>query len=94
MLCVGLIHGDLSEFNVLAMNGNMAPRIIDLPQAVDASANNNAEWITEARDVNNIRDCTRSLPLNWRPLSTLGKSVGTVWRVVLMLDSKLTGEVF
>lgn len=53
MLCVGLIHGDLSEFNVLV--DEKGPVIIDLPQAVDASANNNAEWML-ARDINNIRD--------------------------------------
>ncbi|UGA57447.1 serine protein kinase RIO [Vibrio sp. DW001] len=53
MLCVGLIHGDLSEFNVLV--DEYGPVIIDLPQAVDASANNNAEWMLE-RDINNIRD--------------------------------------
>ncbi|MDB1125169.1 PA4780 family RIO1-like protein kinase [Vibrio algarum] len=53
MLCVGIIHGDLSEFNVLV--DEYGPVIIDLPQAVDASANNNAEWMLE-RDVNNIRE--------------------------------------
>ncbi|WP_295894567.1 PA4780 family RIO1-like protein kinase [uncultured Vibrio sp.] len=53
MLCAGLIHGDLSEFNVLVDNNG--PVIIDLPQAVDASANNNAEWML-TRDINNIRD--------------------------------------
>src|SRR3546814_17326031 len=40
MLCAGLIHGDLSEFNVLL--GAAGPVIIDLPQAIDASGNNNA----------------------------------------------------
>jgi RIO kinase 1 len=53
MLCVGLIHGDLSEFNVLV--DDYGPVIIDLPQAVDAAANNNAQWMLE-RDVNNMRD--------------------------------------
>jgi RIO kinase 1 len=52
MLCAGLIHGDLSEFNVLVdANG---PVIIDLPQAVNAAANNNAFRMLE-RDVNNMR---------------------------------------
>ncbi|WP_411706015.1 PA4780 family RIO1-like protein kinase [Edaphovirga cremea] len=51
MLCVGLIHGDLSEFNVLM--DEQGPIIIDLPQAVDASANNLAPGMF-ARDVNNI----------------------------------------
>lgn len=51
MLCVGLVHGDLSEFNVLV--DEHGPVIIDLPQAVDASANNNAQWML-ARDVTRI----------------------------------------
>lgn len=51
MLCAGLVHGDLSEFNVLV--DSYGPVIIDLPQAVDAAANNNAESML-ARDVNNM----------------------------------------
>ena len=51
MLCAGLIHGDLSEFNVLLDSGG--PVIIDLPQAVDASSNNNAFRMLQ-RDVNNM----------------------------------------
>jgi RIO kinase 1 len=52
MLSVGLIHGDLSEFNVLV--GTDGPVIIDLPQAVNAASNNGALAMLE-RDVNNIR---------------------------------------
>ena len=51
MLCAGLVHGDLSEFNVLL--GEYGPVIIDLPQAVDAAGNNNARSMLE-RDVNNM----------------------------------------
>lgn len=51
MLCAGIVHGDLSEFNVLL--DDQGPVIIDLPQAVDAAANNHAESMF-ARDVNNI----------------------------------------
>jgi RIO kinase 1 len=52
MLCAGLIHGDLSEFNVLLdVDG---PVIIDLPQAVNAAGNNNAFVMLE-RDVDNMR---------------------------------------
>jgi RIO kinase 1 len=51
MLCAGLVHGDLSEFNVLV--GQHGPVIIDLPQAVDAAANNQAGWML-VRDVNTI----------------------------------------
>ncbi|MDB6086073.1 MAG: serine protein kinase [Gammaproteobacteria bacterium] len=52
MLCAGLIHGDLSEFNVLLSADG--PVIIDLPQAVNAAGNNNAFAMLE-RDVNNMR---------------------------------------
>ncbi len=51
MLCAGLIHGDLSEYNVLV--GPDGPVIIDLPQAVDAAGNNGALAMLE-RDVGNI----------------------------------------
>jgi len=51
MLCTGLVHGDLSEFNVLL--GPQGPVIIDLPQAVDAAANNHAFNMLE-RDVSNM----------------------------------------
>ncbi|MCU1718230.1 PA4780 family RIO1-like protein kinase [Pseudomonas sp. 5P_3.1_Bac2] len=53
MLCAGLVHGDLSEFNVLLdPNG---PVIIDLPQAVDAAGNNHAFKMLE-RDVRNMAE--------------------------------------
>jgi RIO kinase 1 len=52
MLCVGLVHGDLSEFNVLVDPDG--PVIIDLPQAVNAAGNNAAFAMLE-RDVNNLR---------------------------------------
>ncbi|MCX7097383.1 MAG: serine protein kinase RIO [Methylococcales bacterium] len=51
MLCVGIVHGDLSEFNILI--DSTGPVIIDLPQAVDAAANNNAPSMLE-RDVSNL----------------------------------------
>ena len=51
MLCAGIVHGDLSEFNVLV--DDYGPVIIDLPQAVDASANNHAESMLQ-RDVENM----------------------------------------
>ena len=53
MLCAGLIHGDLSEFNVLL--DATGPVIIDLPQAVHAAGNNNSFAMLE-RDVNNMRE--------------------------------------
>ena len=52
MLCAGVVHGDLSEFNILlAADG---PVIIDLPQAIDAAGNNHAKRML-LRDVDNLR---------------------------------------
>ena len=53
MLVAGLVHGDLSEFNVLV--DDYGPVIIDLPQAVDAAANNHAQTMLE-RDVRNMTE--------------------------------------
>ena len=51
MLCAGVVHGDLSEYNVLV--GSDGPVIIDLPQAVNAAGNNSAAAMLE-RDVDNL----------------------------------------
>jgi RIO kinase 1 len=53
MLVAGVVHGDLSEFNILL--GADGPVIIDLPQAVDAAGNNHAKRML-LRDVANLRD--------------------------------------
>jgi RIO kinase 1 len=63
MLCAGVVHGDLSEFNILLAHlpgvdgapGAEGPVIIDLPQAVDAAGNNHAQRML-LRDVANLRD--------------------------------------
>ena len=57
MLCAGVVHGDLSEFNILLahVNDTDVPVIIDLPQAVDAAGNNHAQRML-LRDVANLRD--------------------------------------
>ena len=60
MLCAGVVHGDLSEFNILLAhsgeeNSESFPVIIDLPQAVDAAGNNHAQRML-MRDVANLRD--------------------------------------
>ena len=52
MLCAGVVHGDLSEFNILLAGDG--PVIIDLPQAVDAAGNNHAARML-LRDVANLR---------------------------------------
>ncbi len=63
MLCAGVVHGDLSEFNILLAHtpaddggeGVDGPVIIDLPQAVDAAGNNHAQRML-LRDVTNLRE--------------------------------------
>eukprot|EP01136_Pigoraptor_vietnamica_P015821 Opistho-1_new@363 len=56
MLCAGVVHGDLSEFNILLghQDGVDGPVIIDLPQAIDAAGNNHAARML-LRDVDNLR---------------------------------------
>jgi RIO kinase 1 len=89
MLCAGLIHGDLSEFNVLV--DETGPVIIDLPQAVDASANNNAKWMLE-RDVENMTLYYGQ----FAPELLNTKFAKEMWALYeageLTVDSELTGE--
>ncbi|AXQ28879.1 serine protein kinase RIO [Solimonas sp. K1W22B-7] len=89
MLCAGLIHGDLSEFNVLLAEDG--PVIIDLPQAVDASGNNNAFRMLR-RDVDNMTAyCGRFAP---ELLDT--EYAFEIWKLYqdaeLKPDSPLTGR--
>jgi RIO kinase 1 len=89
MLCAGIVHGDLSEFNILlAADG---PVIIDLPQAVDAAGNNHAARML-LRDVDNLRHCFgRFAP---ELLQTqYGPEIWTLYeRGLLQPDSVLTGR--
>jgi len=89
MLCAGLIHGDLSDFNVL-MDAN-GPVIIDLPQAVNAAGNNNAFAMLE-RDVNNMRACFGSAA----PELLETEYAREIWKLYetgeLTPDSALTGR--
>jgi RIO kinase 1 len=90
MLCAGVIHGDLSEYNILV--GRDGPVIIDLPQAVDAAGNSNAASMLE-RDVANLagyfgRFAPELLDSNY------GKEI---WRLYqagsLTVESELTGHI-
>ncbi len=89
MLCAGIIHGDLSEFNILlAADG---PVIIDLPQAVDAAGNNHACRML-LRDVDNLRDYFG----RYAPELLLTRYGPEIWglyeRGVLTPDTALTGH--
>jgi RIO kinase 1 len=89
MLCAGLVHGDLSEFNVLV--DAQGPVIIDLPQAIDAAANNHAPRMLE-RDVGNL-----ALYFGQFAPELLSTSYGKeIWHLYesgkLTPESKLTGH--
>jgi RIO kinase 1 len=89
MLCAGVVHGDLSEYNILAGAGG--PVIIDLPQAVDAAGNNHAQKILE-RDVTNLRNYFgRYAP---ELLSTdYGREIWALFEAgALLPDTPLTGR--
>ena len=88
MLCAGVVHGDLSEFNVLVDDDG--PVIIDLPQAVDASSNQNARNLL-LRDVENLqRFVTR-----WVPGRKRANYAAEMWALYevneLEPDTELTG---
>jgi len=89
MLCAGVVHGDLSEFNILL--GADGPVIIDLPQAVDAAGNNHAKRML-LRDVNNLRDFFgRFAPALLA--SDYGHEIWALYeRGVLRTDSVLSGR--
>ena len=88
MLCIGLIHGDLSEYNVLVAPDG--PVLIDFPQVVSAAGNNAARSML-LRDVNNL---TASLGF-WAPelLETwYGEEMWALFEAgELRPDSELTG---
>ena len=89
MLCTGLIHGDLSQYNVLV--GRDGPVIIDLPQAVSAAGNNSARAML-LRDVDNLTDTLARFAPDLRH-TRYGQEL---WRLFkageLRSDTVLTGE--
>ena len=89
MLCLGLIHGDLSEYNVLVAPDG--PVVIDFPQVVSAAGNNAARKMLQ-RDVNNL---TLSLG-QFAPELLSTHYAEEMWALYehgeLLPDSELTGE--
>jgi RIO kinase 1 len=89
MLCAGIVHGDLSEFNVLV--DGQGPVIIDLPQAVDAAANNNASRMLE-RDVENLASYFGQFAPELQT-TQYGKEIWALYqRGELFPDTPLTGR--
>jgi RIO kinase 1 len=90
MLCAGIIHGDLSEYNILVdANG---PVIIDLPQAIDAAANSTAAEMLE-RDVNNLRSYFSAFAPSLAD-SQYGKEIWALYESGLLHPEQvLTGQV-
>ena len=90
MLCAGIIHGDLSEFNVLV--DESGPIIIDLPQAVNAAGNNNAKFMLE-RDVRNMTNYYGQ----FAPELLRTQCAKEIWKLyekgTLTPDTKLTGTI-
>jgi RIO kinase 1 len=90
MLCAGIIHGDLSEYNILV--GSSGPVIIDLPQAVDAAGNSNAGAMLE-RDVANLA----SYFSRFAPQLADSEYGKEIWRLYeagnLTPDTELTGRI-
>ena len=89
MLCAGIVHGDLSEFNILV--GSDGPVIIDLPQAVDAAGNNHAKDML-VRDVTNLANYFGQ----FAPELLTTQYAKEIWALYergdLNIDSPLTGR--
>jgi RIO kinase 1 len=89
MLCAGVVHGDLSEFNILL--GADGPVIIDLPQAVDAAGNNHAKRML-LRDVENLRHFFGRFAPELLATDYGHEIWGLYQRGLLQPDSALTGH--
>ncbi len=90
MLCAGIVHGDLSEYNILVGEGG--PVIIDLPQAIDAAANSTAAEMLE-RDVSNLRTYFSTFAPALRD-TQFGKEIWGLYEGGLLTPEQvLTGQV-
>ena len=89
MLCAGVVHGDLSEYNILV--GSDGPVIIDLPQAVDAAGNNHASSMLD-RDVTNLANYFGQFAADLRT-TDYGKEIWSLYESgELHAEVKLTGR--
>lgn len=89
MLCAGVVHGDLSDFNVLL--GHTGPVLIDFPQAVDAATNQNARRLL-VRDVDNLSQFLARRVPGQRPLP-FGQELWDLYaRSELSPETRLTGR--
>ena len=89
MLCAGVVHGDLSEYNILV--GKRGPVIIDLPQAIDPAGNSSAESMLE-RDVENITRYFGQFDPALRS-TDYGKEIWSIYKTgKLQPDMALTGS--
>jgi RIO kinase 1 len=89
MLCAGVVHGDLSEFNILLAEDG--PVVIDLPQAVDAAGNQHAPRML-LRDVDNLRHFFGQFAPELRA-TEYGPELWTLYqRGALQPDTPLTGR--
>lgn len=90
MLCAGVIHGDLSEYNILV--DDVGPVIIDLPQAINAAGNNAAASMLE-RDVTNLSNFFSTFASELIG-SQYGKEIWNLYEAgSLTPDTPLTGNV-
>jgi RIO kinase 1 len=90
MLCAGVIHGDLSEYNVLI--DSTGPVIIDLPQAINAAGNNSANAMLE-RDVDNLTTFFSSVAPQLAT-AQYGKEIWALYQSgSLTPDTPLTGRI-
>ncbi len=89
MLCAGIVHGDLSDFNVLV--GADGPVIIDFPQSVDTAQNTNARKLL-VRDVGNMHAFLTRFSPGARRLAYAEEMWDLFQQNVLTPDTKLTGR--